>query len=238
MVSSLLLDIFRLFFLFSSFEPLSSFRLRSAPDAFALEDPFVLFADDARVLLLFAFEPPLPRVVVFVVGFRLRGEEFFEWCRRSSSSLLVSLKSFSAVFSSKDKFRTPSLREEGAFEFVPPIGAVCFFSRVLFFAFFWRVLRVRLLSRTRGRSREREANVRACFLCRRTSVKSRSLKQRLCVGGTRCEMYIYLFLSSNRNWSQMSVNALSYLGMKWSETMFLFNHKAVYASRLTSVYKA
>lgn len=132
MVSSLLLDIFRLFFLFSSFEPLSSFRLRSAPDAFALEDPFVLFADDARVLLLFAFEPPLPRVVVFVVGFRLRGEESFEWCRRSSSSLLVSLKSFSVVLSSKDKFRTPSLKEEeGAFEFVPPIGVLFFsFSRV------------------------------------------------------------------------------------------------------------
>jgi len=88
-----------------------------------------LFADDARVLLLFAFEPPLPRVVVFVVGFRLRGEEFFEWCRRSSSSLLVSLKSFSVVLSSKDKFRTPSLKEEeGAFEFVPPILVLFFFS--------------------------------------------------------------------------------------------------------------
>lgn len=130
MVSSLLLDIFRLFFLFSSFEPPSSFRLRSGPDAFALEDPFVLFAD-AIVLLLFVFEPPLPRVVLFVVGFRLRGEESFEWCRRSSSSLLVSLKSFSVVLSSKDKFRTPSLREEGAFEFVPPIGVLFFsFSRV------------------------------------------------------------------------------------------------------------
>ena len=97
---------------------------------------------------------PLSVRVVFVVGFRsdfvvvelfkLSGEESFEWCRRSSSSLLVSLKSFSVVFSSKDKFRTPSLREEGAFEFVPPIGVVFFFSRVLFFAFFWRVLRVRL----------------------------------------------------------------------------------------------
>jgi len=133
MVSSLLSDIFRLFFLFSSFEPLSSFRLRSAPDAFALEDPFVVFADDARVLLLVAFEPPLPRVVVFVVRFRLRGEESFEWCRRSSSSLLVSLEPFSVVLSSsKDKFRTPSLKEEeGAFEFVPPIGVLFFsFSRV------------------------------------------------------------------------------------------------------------
>ena len=65
----------------------------------------------------------IPRVV-FVVGFRsdfgvvelfkLSGEESFGWCRRSSSSMLVSLKSYSAVFSSKDKFRTPSLREEGA----------------------------------------------------------------------------------------------------------------------------
>lgn len=182
MVSSLLLDIFRLFFSFSSFEPLSSFRLRSAPDAFALEDPFVVFADDARVLLLVAFEPPLPRVVVFVVRFRLRGEESFEWCRRSSSSLLVSLEPFSVVLSSsKDKFRTPSLKEEeGAFEFVPPILVFySFLSRVVFFAFFWRGLRVRL-SRTKGRRREREANARACFLCRRTSVKSRYLKQRLC----------------------------------------------------------
>jgi hypothetical protein len=125
-----------LFFSFSSFEPLSSFRLRSAPDAFALEDPFVLFADDARVLLLVAFEPPLPRVVAFVVGFRLRGEESFERCRRSSSSLLVSLEPFSAVLSSsKDKFRTPSLKEvEGAFEFVPPI-------LVLFFSFSRGILR-------------------------------------------------------------------------------------------------
>ena len=184
MVSSLLLDIFRLFFLFSSFEPPSSFRLRSGPDAFALEDPFVLFAD-AIVLLLFVFEPPLPRVVVFVVSFRLRGEESFEWCRRSSSSLLVSLKPFSAVFSSsKDKFRTPSLREEGAFEFVPPIGVVCFFSRGYVLRFFLESFEGSFVSRTRGRRREREANVRACFLCRRTSVNMRSLKQRLRDNGT------------------------------------------------------
>ena len=158
MVSSLLLDIFRLFFSFSSFEPLSSFRLRSAPDAFALEDPFVLFADDARVLLLVAFEPPLPRVVAFVVGFRLRGEESFEWCRRSSSSLLVSLEPFSVVLSSsKDKFRTPSLKEEeGAFEFVPPI-------LVLFFSFSRGILRF-FLERFEGsneRKKERTRSERA-----------------------------------------------------------------------------
>jgi hypothetical protein len=119
-----------------------------------------LFADDARVLLLFAFEPPLPRVVVFVVGFRLRGEEFFEWCRRSSSSLLVSLKSFSVVLSSKDKFRTPSLKEvEGAFEFVPPI-------LVLFFSFSRGILRF-FLERFEGsfvsneRKKERTRSERA-----------------------------------------------------------------------------
>ena len=61
-------------------------------------------------------------------------EESFGMVSRSSSSLLVSLKSVLCRFSSKDKFRTPSLREEGAFEFVPPIG-------VLFFSFSRGILR-------------------------------------------------------------------------------------------------